>query len=159
MAENDLLHRYRDISDEQLLRAIVITSVRFLRVVVFERGDLLLRTSISALRAGWSGFHEASENVLGRLRTIRDSLWYKLERAGLTGRQLRMKWELLLDDINANAVGRIVKRIDSLLGSLSTVIRWAEIMKQYKEHVEISMEDLSSAGDGWIQVVPDLGSV
>jgi hypothetical protein len=66
-----------------------------------------------------------------------------------------MKWEVLLEDLTTNAVGRIVKRIDSLLGSLSTVIPGAELMKEYKEHVEISIEHLAASNADWIRVVPD----
>jgi hypothetical protein len=156
MADTDRIQRYLQQGDEQILRSIVITAVRFLRTVVFEQaGDMLLESSIQSLQSGWDAFHYAAENVLGRLRNIRDSMWSKLERAGLTGGQLRMKWEVLLEDLTTNAVGRIVKRIDSLLGSLSTVIPGAELMKEYKEHVEISIEHLAASNADWIRVVPD----
>jgi hypothetical protein len=50
-----------------------------------------------------------------------------------------------LDDPDSGIMSRIFKRIDSILGSIASVFPLGDLLKEYKEHVEISLEALEDA--------------
>lgn len=66
----------------------------------------------------------------------------RLQTVGLTGDSLRMKRTLLFEDGKRGLVKRIIARINSILGSLSSVIPAADVIKQFKDQTEASMGDL-----------------
>ena len=72
-------------------------------------------------------------------------LWSELERSGLIGSQLAMKWNLLDLDVIAGFLGRVLKRLNSILGSLAKAIFAVEVLKEFKDHVEISIKDLEAS--------------
>jgi hypothetical protein len=55
-----------------------------------------------------------------------------------------MKWKLLDLDLIGGFLGRVLKRLNSLLGSLAKAIFAVELLKEYKDHIEISIEDLDA---------------
>jgi len=141
---SDILKR----DDEDLLRLIVRTAENLLADVLDSKNRWKLHfepETKAILDRGWEGFRDASRKVLNRLRNIPAALWRKLDDAGLTGVQLRMKWELLWADLKSGWLGRIFKRIDSLLKSLAAAIHLGELLKEYKEQVEISLQNLEAA--------------
>ena len=92
---------------------------------------------------------EFEESVLPLFRRIQDQLREPtdaqrsaLERAGLTSSSLRMKWTLLLSDVIRGRIKRIIARINSILGSLSSVFPAAETIKEFKDQTEASIGDL-----------------
>jgi hypothetical protein len=58
------------------------------------------------------------------------------------GDSLRAKWELLSFDMREGAVKRILKRLNSMLSSLSTVFRALHAVKEFKDHLEVTIEAL-----------------
>jgi len=61
------------------------------------------------------------------------------------GDTLAAKWELLSSDIQEGAVKRVLKRLNSMLSSLSKVFPKLHAVKEYKDHVEVTVEGLQNA--------------
>ena len=85
------------------------------------------------------------DRALNGLKNIPNRIWQRLQHAGMTGTQLRIKWELWWEDLLAGKFKLILRRLDSLLKSLASVIHLAEILEEYKQHVEMTMIGLENA--------------
>jgi hypothetical protein len=137
-----------DSSDEKLLRALVTTAVKVMSAVVNNDAPglgpfkFIYLDAVVWLRENWSGFKEAADKVLGQLRNISDDLWEKFHSAGLTLGHLRMKWRLWWEDLHSGKFNRILRRMNSILKSLASAIHLAECLSEYKEHVEMTIDDL-----------------
>jgi hypothetical protein len=88
----------------------------------------------------------ARERLKGVIKSISIGLSRRrrraLDRAGMFGDALKAKWELLSFDINEGAVKRISGRLNSMLDSLSDVFPVLHTIKEFKEHIEITVEGL-----------------
>ena len=58
------------------------------------------------------------------------------------GGSLKAKWDLLSFDIQEGAVKRILKRLNSMLSSLSKVFPSLHAVKEFKDHLEATLEGL-----------------
>lgn len=82
---------------------------------------------------------------IARLQVKNDTFaWWHLEGVGLTGEQGRWKLRVLKSVVRGGIVGAILKSINSLLGSLSSALPILEAVKEYKEQVEASVENLGA---------------
>ena len=62
-----------------------------------------------------------------------------MEGAGLVRDSLQFKRNMLTEAIKEKVFARLLKIINSILGSLSTVFPFLEAVKEYKEHVEAAI--------------------
>lgn len=94
---------------------------------------------------------------LGAIDDDDDARWRKLDDAGLIGAPLALKtaiWAAAADSATslprrgfvARALRPLLKLINSLLGSLTSVIPPLELVKEYKDGIEVVVED-QQAGD------------
>jgi hypothetical protein len=140
-----------DSSDEKLLRAFVTTAVKVISAVVNDDAPglrpfkFIYEGAKGWFRENWNGFREAAGNVLNRLRNIPGNLWERLHSAGLTLGHLRMKWRLWWEDLHSGFFQRIFRRLDSILKSLAAAVGLAEVLAEYKEHVEMTIDDLNGS--------------
>jgi len=140
--------------DDKLLRAFVTTGVKVLSA--FVNGDWIVRfdhlfeppAAQKWFQDNWSGFKDAADRVVNSLRDIREDMWEKLRNAGLTSGQLKMKWQLWYDDLLSGRFNNILRRLNSILKSLATVISLAECLAEYKEQVEITLKGLGNENRG-----------
>ena len=58
------------------------------------------------------------------------------------GEALAAKYELLTFDIKEGAVKRIMKRLNSMLSSLAKVFPALHAVKEFKDHIEATVEGL-----------------
>ena|SRR5258708_7855180 len=112
-----------------------------LSTVVHKRPDLLRPDVRHLFDEPWAEVERAIEQGKHEVTNVR---WEYIEGVGLTSKQLSFKKKLFDIDIKSRIVGRIFKRINSFLGSLSRAIPVLEIVKEYKEQVEASIEDLNA---------------
>jgi hypothetical protein len=132
-----LLNTFLTITDpllERLLQDLVL------------RSDQLAHRGAKQLQRIWNS---ARENLSGVIRTIHIGLSRARRRAlqqiGMFGDALAAKWELLSFDIQEGAVKRILKRLNSMLSSLSKVFPALHAVKEYKDQLEATVEGLKEA--------------
>ena len=135
-----------DRKSRQLLSQFLTTTEalmdRFLQELILEVRDAASRGG-RQLSAIW---HSARENLkrvvesvdIGLSRTRRDAL----TRVGMFGDALTAKWELLSMDISEGVVRRVLKRLNSMLSSLAKVFPALHAVKEFKDHVEATIEGL-----------------
>lgn len=98
----------------------------------------------------------AAEEQIGRIRNEGDTLWQDLNAVGLTGNVLEMKLSVLERIVapfrraslsaapepptGGRRPSRILKWVNSFLGSLKQAIPGVEFVKEYKEMVELTVE-------------------
>jgi hypothetical protein len=117
--------------------------VRSLGGLVLRSADPLAERASSRLKAMWTS---AQRNLQGVIRTVQIGLSRARRRAlqqiGMFGEALAAKWDLLSLDIEEGAVKRILKRLNSMLSSLSKVFPALHAVKEFKDHVEATVEGL-----------------
>ena len=94
--------------------------------------------------------HLIWNSAQGHLRAVVQSIKIGLSKArrraldqvGMFGESLKAKWELLSFDIQEGAVKRILKRLNSMLSSLSKVFPSLHAVKEFKDHLEATLEGL-----------------
>lgn len=77
----------------------------------------------------------------------------------MLGEELRAKLELLWEYLQNGTLGPILKTLNSILGSLAGVFGLAEVMKEFKENMEIAADSLGPGEDPItlkLQQLPDL---
>jgi len=129
-----LLNTFVTVTDpvlERLFKGLIGESVR------------LDHDAAEPLRRMWDS---ARENLRGVSRTIQIGLSRTrrsaLLQVGMFGDALAAKWELLSLDIRAGAVRRVLKRMNSMLSSLSKVFPALHAVKEFKDHVEATIEGM-----------------
>lgn len=70
-----------------------------------------------------------------------------LARVGLLAEELRAKLELLWEYLQNGTLAPILKTLNSILGSLADVFGLAEVMKEFKENMEIAIDSLGPEGE------------
>lgn len=134
---NHQLSRERE-DDKRILITIVDDITIQLKIIVFERQGLF-RTEFRRYFPGpWSDV----EKRLGRAKAAleRDDFnWEYVEGAGLVRDSLQFKRNMLSEAIKQGVVARLLKIINSLLGSLTTIFPFLDAVKEYKEHVEAAV--------------------
>lgn len=82
------------------------------------------------------------ESILAQLQEPTAQQRDRLALCGLSGASLRMKVGLLFADVTRGRIKRLIARINSILGSLSSVFPGADAIKEFKDQTEASMGDL-----------------
>jgi hypothetical protein len=124
--------------DKRILITIVTDIRAQLEIIVFQRRDLFRKEFQPHFPGPW-------RDVEGRLTRAVNSLerddfnWEYVENAGLVRDSLQFKRNMLTETIKEGVVGRLLKIINSILGSLSTVFPFLEGVKEYKEHLEAAI--------------------
>ena len=149
---SDRTNQHNDIGR---LRHIVITARNVLHHLVFGKHDLIIIDLRQPLADGWQDIQTTTDATLRRLENCTPRLWSELERSGLIGNQPVMKKTLLDLDLKAGVLWRVLKRLNSLLGSLAKAIFGVEIIKEYKDHVEISIKDLDQQRLDFTTILPN----
>jgi hypothetical protein len=79
-----------------------------------------------------------------------------LARVGLLGDELRAKLELLWEYLQDGTLAPILKTLNSILGSLAGVFGLAEVMKEFKENLEVAVDSLGPEGEPIVVTLGDL---
>ena len=109
------------------------------RIKSHNRAGAQLRRIWDSARENLKGVIQSIEIGLSRARRT------ALQQIGMFGDTLAAKWELLSSDIQEGAVKRVLKRLNSMLSSLSKVFPKLHAVKEYKDHVEVTVEGLQNA--------------
>lgn len=136
MANNELVQEREH--DKRILITIVDDITVQLKVIVFKRRDLFRIEFRRHFPGPWSDVEER----LGRAKAAleRDDFdWEYVEEAGLVRDSLQFKRNMLSEAIKHGVVARLLKIINSLLGSLTTIFPFLDAVKEYKEHVEAAV--------------------
>jgi hypothetical protein len=123
----------------QMLNAIAA----FLHWLLEQEGMFTYKEDVGVLRDSFGlSVGEPVRIVQSQLREVTPEQIVRLNNAGLTGRNLGMKWTLLGFDFKRGRIKRVIQRINSILGSLSSVFPLADVIKEFKDQTEASMGDL-----------------
>src|SRR6185437_1027744 len=106
---------------ERIVNQLIFKSQRVLRRVIEN-----IRILMKAAQAAGKSLVESLK--IGLNRRVRRSL----ERVGMFGAKLKAKFNLLSFDIQEGAVKRVLKRLNSILGSLAKVFEPLHIVKEFK---------------------------
>lgn len=137
------IHEYAGVDDPSIIDLVLRATEGFLDHLLHSPNSKAKFTERhrAILLRGWNEFRADLAKVRGSLRRLSAAAHRRLYNAGMAGRQLRMKVELFLEDIQSASIGRILKRCDLILDSLKTAFPLLEAVKEYKEHVEASIEN------------------
>ena|ERR1700687_4967753 len=124
--------------DKRILITIVTDIGNQLKTIVFERPQLF-RTEFRLYFPGpWRDVEARLSQAVTDLE--RDNFkWEYVEGAGLVRDSLQFKRSMLTQAIKQGVVARVLKIINSILGSLTSVFPFLEAVKEYKEHVEAAI--------------------
>jgi hypothetical protein len=116
---------------------------RLLNRLVLESKEALVHPARELLKQIWLSARERLKAVvqaihIGLSRTRRRAL----EQVGMFGDALAAKWALLSFDIKEGALKRVLKRLNSMLSSLSKVFPTLHAVKEFKDHLEVTIEAL-----------------
>jgi hypothetical protein len=141
----------RETEEERESRLLLITFLTTADPLL----DRLLRRLLrepenSAAHRDWKHLYQiwnsARERLNGVVRSIKIGLSRTrrraLERVGMFGDSLRAKWDLLSFEMQEGPVKRVLKRLNSMLSSLSMVFPALHAIKEFKDHVEVTIEAL-----------------
>jgi hypothetical protein len=124
--------------DKRILITIVTDIGSQLKIIVFERQQLF-RTEYRAYFPGpWRDVEARLSRAVNDLEHDNFN-WDYVERAGLVRDSLRFKRNMLTAGIKQGVVARVLKIINSILGSLSGAFPFLEAVKEYKDHVEAAI--------------------
>lgn len=116
---------------------------RLLTRLVLESKEAVVHRASEHLQQIWASARERLKAVvqaiqIGLSRTRRRAL----EQVGMFGDALAAKWTLLSFDIKEGAVKRVLKRLNSMLSSFSKVFPTLHAVKEFKDHLEVTVEAL-----------------
>jgi hypothetical protein len=134
---DDRLARERE-HDKEILIAIVKDIGEQLEIIVFKRKDLFRKEFRHLFPGPWDDVKERIAKAIHALEHDNFN-WEYVEGAGLVRDSLQFKRNMLTAAIGEGVVGRILKVINSILGSLSGALPILEGVKEYKEHVEAAV--------------------
>jgi hypothetical protein len=124
--------------DKRILIGIVTDIGDQLRIIVFERQDLF-RTEFRPFFPGpWRDVEARLSRAVHDLEHDNFN-WDYVEGAGLVRDGLQFKRSMLTAAIKQGVAARVLKIINSILGSLTGVFPFLEAVKEYKEHVEAAI--------------------
>ena len=124
--------------DKRILITVVTDIRKQLAFIVLERRNLFRAEFRQFFPGPW-------REVEGRLIRAEKALatddfnWEYVEGAGLVRDSLQFKRNMLDVAIKQGVVGRLLKIMNSILGSLTSVFPFLEAVKEYKEHVEAAI--------------------
>lgn len=107
---------------------------------VRRRIEYLNVLRLHAVQETERGMRSLGQNKLGkRLRN-------NLRRVGMYGEVLKAKLELLWDCLRDGTLEPILKTLNSILGSLGGVLHFADVLKEFKENMEVAVDSLGKDG-------------
>jgi len=156
----------REREDLKLLQSLILAIRRFLSWVVLDSRAIPedMRTAFNAVLWVAIARLENAVMALGQINDTDSDSWKKLDDAGLIGEALRLKgdlWKLVTTGASAQLspsarssrvpTGRVkgfldrvlepvFKLINSILGSLAGAFPPLELVKEYKDGVELAVE-------------------
>jgi hypothetical protein len=132
--------------DVRILSQMLTAISLFLELLLDQEDRFTYQEDLSVLRGTYdAAVLQPVREIRRQLREMTDQQREALRNAGLTGPNLQMKWTLLGFDVKRGRVKRIIKRINSILGSLSSVFPVADVIKEFKDQTEASMGDLDDS--------------
>ena len=115
---------------------------RLLQRLVLDSHDLTNKVGAQLQRIWTSArltLKKVTESVrIGLSRARREGL----NQIGMFGEALAAKYELLTFDIHEGALKRVMKRLNSMLSSLAKVFPALHAVKEFKDHIEATVEGL-----------------
>jgi hypothetical protein len=147
MAENESKENDKE-RESRLLLNTCLTTVdplldRLLAQFVLDSKEVTAHRAGQQLAQIWSAARERLRAVVRSIRIGLSKTRRKaLEQVGMFGDSLAAKWELLSFDVREGAVKRILKRLNSMLSSLSKVFPSLHAVKEFKDHLEVTLEAL-----------------
>lgn len=107
-------------------------------LIVFQRQDLFRAEYRDFFPGPWE---EVEARCIRAVHDLENNQldWKYVEEAGLVRDSLQFKRNMLTQAIKQGVVGRLLKIINSILGSLSKALPVLEAVKEYKEHVEAAI--------------------
>lgn len=91
---------------------------------------------------------QRSEGTFKRLEIgLSGKLSSSLARVGMIKEELRAKLELLWEYLRDGTLGPILKTMNAILGSLAGVFGFAEVLKEFKENMEVAVDSLGKEGE------------
>jgi hypothetical protein len=148
-------HPFHESDDERKSRNLLLKFLsttdalleRFLQKLVLDVPEAASHAG-EQLRGIWASAQENLTGVrksvdVGLSRTRREAL----HQVGMFGEALASKWELLAADIRAGAVKRVLKRVNSMLGSLAKAFPALHAVKEFKDHIEATIEGMNDIPD------------
>lgn len=147
MAEDESKENDKE-RESRLLLNICLTTVdplldRLLARMVLDSKELTVHRAGEQLHRIWNVARERLRAVVQSIRIgLSKTRRRALEQVGMFGDSLAAKWELLSFDIQEGAVKRFLKRLNSMLTSLSKVFPSLHAVKEFKDHLEVTLEGL-----------------
>ncbi len=146
MAETNDVRETKQERESRLLLNTFLTTVDPLLdhlLHVLDSKDLFVHHAGERLHQIWNSAQNRLRAVIQSIKIgLSKTRRRALEQVGMFGDSLRAKWELLSFDIREGAVKRVLKRLNSMLGSLSKVFPTLHAVKEFKEHLEVTLEGL-----------------
>ena len=124
--------------DKRVLIGMVRDIRDQLRTIVFERSHLFRAEFRPFFPGPWKDVEERLHRAEGLLEK-EDFNWEYIEGAGLVRDSLQFKRNMLSEAIKQGVVARLLKIVNSILGSLTSVFPFLEAVKEYKEHAEAAI--------------------
>lgn len=148
-----MVDQYEESPEERESRLLLIKFLtvadplldRCLQHLIMDSKVVLDRTK-TQLRRIWA---VSRENLRRVIHTIQNGLSRSrraaLNQVGMFRDALAAKFELLSFDIQEGAIKRILMRLNSMLGSLAKVFPALHAVKEFKDHVEATIEGLNDS--------------
>ena|SRR6267378_5499064 len=147
MAENESRENDEE-RESRVVLNIFLTTVdplldRLLKRLVLDSREVVVRHAGRQLHQIWDSARERLRAVVQSIKIgLSKTRRRALEQVGMFGDSLAAKWELLSFDIREGAVKRLLKRLNSMLSSLSKVFPSLHAVKEFKDHLEVTLEAL-----------------
>ncbi len=126
--------------DIKMLDEILSNIGSILRIIVNKKDEFIRPELTGSFPGPWTEVLSLLDEARKKLQS-QDIDWEYVEGVGLTGVQLKFKHDLFMKDRLQRKVGRILRRANSILGSLAKVLPILEPVKEYKEQVEESLSN------------------
>ena len=122
-------------------RKVIVSMLQFARDVLEEVVTGHIKDDLELFQSAWlKEVKPELENLIANLSVIpyeADSRWIDLKQHGMTGEQLKLKRARLGSAALSGVLGKILKMLNILLGS----IPGAEAAKEFKEYLEEAADD------------------
>lgn len=125
--------------DRRILISVIVDIRDQLRFIVFERRDLFRTEYRQYFPGPWNDVEGRLNRAANTLEAQQPDLhWEYLEGVGLVRDSLQFKRDMLTQ-AKKGPISRLLKVINSILGSLAKVFGFLEAVKEYKEMIEAAI--------------------
>jgi hypothetical protein len=121
--------------DAQILVTIIQDIGEQLRIIVFNRRELFRGEYRQYFPGPWQDVEGRLNRASHELEAMQPDDLHRqyIEGAGLVRDSLQFKRNMLTESIKQGVITRLLKIINSILGSLTAVFGFLEAVKEYKE--------------------------